>query len=165
MRLELIQPFINAADTVLAEILNGPAQVTDVSMQEEVYRRKGVAASVGISGDIEGRVIFDLDQSMVLTVANALMGGAEIDPSEQFAGEAACEHANMVVGNAITLLNDQGFRFKVSPPEKHTSQIGCVGTPSSEALVMCFVTLSGEVHMNIALDYSGSLANRQEVGA
>ena len=158
MKLELIQPFINAADTVLAEILNGPAQVTDVSMQEEVYRRKGVTASVGISGDIEGRVIFDLDQSMVLTVAKALMGGAEIDPSEQFAEEAACELANIVVGNAITLLNDQGFRFKVSPPEKHTSQLGCVGTPSSEALVMCFVTSSGKVHMNIALDYSKSMA-------
>jgi chemotaxis protein CheX len=158
VKLELIQPFINAADAVLAEILHGPAQVTDVSMQEEVYRRKGIAASVGISGDIEGRVVFDLDQSMVLTVAKALMGGAEIDPTEQFAGEAACELANMVVGNAITLLNDQGFRFKVSPPEMHTSQIGCVPTPSSEALVMCFVTSNGEVHMNIALDYSRSLA-------
>jgi chemotaxis protein CheX len=167
VKLELIQPFINAADTVLAEILNGPAQVTDVSMQEEVYRRKGVAASVGITGDIEGRVIFDLDQSMVLTVAKALMGGAEVDPSDEFAGEAACELANMVVGNAITLLNDQGFRFRVAPPEKHTSQLGCVGTPSSEALVMCFVTSSGEVHMNIALDYSrtlmaAALANQQE---
>jgi chemotaxis protein CheX len=136
-------------------------------MQEEVYRRKGVAASVGITGDIEGRVIFDLDQSMVLTVAKALMGGAEVDPSDEFAGEAACELANMVVGNAITLLNDQGFRFRVAPPEKHTSQLGCVGTPSSEALVMCFVTSSGEVHMNIALDYSrtlmaAALANQQE---
>src|SRR5258706_316813 len=108
------------AATGVAETLKGTVQVRDVSMQEEVYRRKGLAASVAISGDIEGRVIFDLDRDAVLAVARALTGD-ETDPSEQFAGETVCELANMVVGNAITLLNNQGFRFKVFLPELHTA--------------------------------------------
>jgi len=153
MKIELIQPFINAADAVLAQTLQGNVQVRDVTMQEEVYRRKGLAASVAISGDIEGRVIFDLDRDAVLSVARALTGEGT-EPSEQFAGETVCELANMVVGNAITLLNDQGFRFKVYPPELHTAENGYAGTSKSESLVMLFETASGEVHMNIALDYS-----------
>jgi CheY-specific phosphatase CheX len=35
MRMELIQPFINAADAVLAETLQSPAKMGDVSMEQE----------------------------------------------------------------------------------------------------------------------------------
>jgi|SRR5690348_15953382 len=153
MRIELIQPFINATDAVLAEMLPGPAQMSDVSMDEEVYRRKGVAASIAIRGDIEGRVIFDLEAETALRVASVLAAG-EINPTEQLARETVCELANIIVGNAVTLLNDQGHSFKVFPPNVHTAETGYSGGPYSEALVMCFETPSGKVFLNIALDYS-----------
>jgi len=44
MKMELIQPFINAADAVLAETLQSPTKIADVNMEEEAYRRKGIAA-------------------------------------------------------------------------------------------------------------------------
>jgi chemotaxis protein CheX len=153
MRIELIQPFINATDAVLAEMLPGPARINDVSMDEEVYRRKGVAASIAIRGDIEGRVVFDLETETALRVASVLAGG-EIDPTEQLARETVCELANIIVGNAVTLLNDQGHSFKVFPPSVHTAETGYSGGPDCEALVMCFETPSGKVFLNIALDYS-----------
>lgn len=152
MRIELIQPFINATDAVLAEMLPGPAQINDVSMDEEVYRRKGVAASIAIRGDIEGRVVFDLETETALRVASVFAGG-EIDPTEQLARETVCELANIIVGNAVTLLNDQGHSFKVFPPSVHTAETGYPGGPDCEALVMCFETPSGKVYLNIALDY------------
>ncbi len=154
MRLELIQPFINAADGVLGQMLHSPAEVREVAMQEDVYRRKGVAASVVIRGDLEGCIIFDLEPEAALRVAEVL-AGAEAGSSEQIARETVCELANMVVGNAVTLLNNQGFRFKVFPPVLHTADDGgCAGTSQSEALALCFETSCGRVHMNIALDYS-----------
>lgn len=153
MRIELIQPFINSTDAVLAEMLQAPAKMTQVVMEEEVYRRKGVAASVCMSGGIEGRVIFDLEAETALRVAAALAGG-EIGAAEQVACDTVCELANMVVGNAVTLLNDQGHNFKVSPPQVHTAPQGYAGGRNREALVMCFETPLGKVHLNIALDYS-----------
>jgi chemotaxis protein CheX len=152
MRLELIQPFINATDAVLAEMLQAPAKVAQVAMDEEVYRRKGIAASVAIHGDIEGHVIFDLRTETALRVAGAL-AGKEVDPKEETAWETVCELANMVVGNAVTLLNDQGHTFKVLPPELHTAEKGYAGGRQSEALVMCFDTPIGKVYLNIGLDY------------
>lgn len=152
MKIELIQPFINAADAVLAEMLRGPVKVTEVEMEEAVYRRRGIAASVSIHGDIEGHVIFDLDHDTALRVAEAL-GAGEIHPSEQTARETVCELANVIVGNAVTLLNDQGHSFKVLPPRLHTCEEGYAGGCTSEALVMCFDTVQGKVHLNIALDY------------
>ena len=61
MKMELIQPFINAADAVLAQGLQGTTKVGNLSMEEEAYRRKGVAGMVALTGDIEGRIILDLD--------------------------------------------------------------------------------------------------------
>ena len=41
MRMDLIQPFINSADAVLAQGLQSPISIENLSMEEEAYRRKG----------------------------------------------------------------------------------------------------------------------------
>src|SRR5207253_4988163 len=82
MRMELIQPFINAADAVFAESLQGPTKIVDVEMDEDAYRRKGVAALILIKGDIEGRVILDIAPEVAVKVASVL-AGTEMVASEQ----------------------------------------------------------------------------------
>jgi chemotaxis protein CheX len=152
MRMELIQPFINAADAVFAESLQAPTKIADLSMDENTYRRKGVAALIAIKGDIEGRVILDLSPEVAMRVANH-MAGSPLPESEQVVRETVCELANMVIGNSVTLLNDQGFRFKVFPPEIHMSEEGLAGSADTEAMVLCIETPCGEVYLNIAMHY------------
>ena len=152
MRMELIQPFINAADAVFAESLQAPTKIVDLSMDENTYRRKGVAALIAIKGDIEGRVILDLSPEVALKVASHLAGEA-VPESEQIVRETVCEMANMVIGNSVTLLNDQGFHFKVFPPEIHMNDAGLEGSTDTEALVICIETPCGEIYLNIAMHY------------
>ncbi len=152
MRMELIQPFISAADAVFAESLQAPTNIVDLSMDEDAYRRKGVAALIAIKGDIEGRVILDLSQEVAMKVASQL-AGSEVEASEQVVKETVCEMANMVIGNSVTLLNDQGFHFKVFPPEIHMDETGLTGSADTEALVICIETPCGEIYLNIAMHY------------
>ena len=152
MRMELIQPFIDAADAVFSESLQAPAQIADLTMDENAYRRKGVAAVIAIKGDIEGRVVLDLSPEVAVKIASQL-AGTEIAASEQVVRETVCELANMVIGNSVTLLNDQGFRFKVFPPEIHTREEGLASTVDTEALVLCLETPCGDVFLNIAMHY------------
>ena len=152
MKMEIIQPFINSADAVFSEALQAPTKILDLSMDEEAYRRKGVAALVTIKGDIEGRVILDLAPDVAMKVA-ARLAGAEVPESEQVVRETVCELANMVIGNSVTLLNDQGFRFKAFPPEVHTNPEGLASTLDTEAMVLCFETPCGEVFLNVAMHY------------
>jgi chemotaxis protein CheX len=152
MKMELIQPFINAADAVLAQTLHAPTTIGEVSMEEEAYRRKGVAALVAVMGDIEGRVILDLEPTTAEQIAVKLVG--DESSAREMIPEAICELANQVIGNAVTVLNDQGFHFKVMPPELHTEERGAQNTEDTEALVMCFETASGQVFMNIAMRYN-----------
>ena len=152
MRMELIQPFISAADAVFAESLQAPTKIMDLSMDEDAYRRKGVAALIAIKGDIEGRVILDLSPDVAMKVAS-LLAGTEMEASDQVVRETVCEMANMVIGNSVTLLNDQGFHFKVFPPEIHMDETGLAGSADTEALVICIETPCGNIYLNIAMHY------------
>jgi chemotaxis protein CheX len=164
MKMELIQPFINAADAVLAQGLQGPTSIGNLSMEEEAYRRKGVAALIWVTGDIEGRIVIDLDPETAVRVASRF-AGAELPQSDDLVRETVCELANQVIGNAVTSLNDQGFHFRVHPPVLHTSEHGPKSTEDTEALVLCVETASGNVFLNIALRYNSSQLHEQAAAA
>jgi chemotaxis protein CheX len=152
MRMDLIQPFIGSLDAVLAEMMKAPARIVDLTMEAEGYRRKGLAASVVFRGQIEGRVVLDMDPGAAAKVAGFLTGD-EVDSNEPMVPETVCELANMVIGNAVTQLNDRGFQFKVFPPEVLTQEQCEAAGQDSEATILCFETASGNVYLNISMQY------------
>jgi chemotaxis protein CheX len=152
MRMDLIQPFIGSLDTVLAEMMNAPAKIVDLTMEEGGYRRKGLAAVVTFKGQIEGRIILDVEPRVAIQVATYL-AGSEVDAAESIVRETVSELANMVIGNAVTQLNDRGFQFKVFPPSLLTEEQCDAAGQESEATILCFETPCGNVHLNIAMQY------------
>jgi chemotaxis protein CheX len=106
-----------------------------------------------VTGDIEGRIVIDLDPETAVRVASRFAGN-DLPESDELIRETVCELANLVIGNAVTSLNDQGFHFRVHPPVLHTSEHGPKSTEDTEALVICFETRIGNVFLNIALRHS-----------
>jgi chemotaxis protein CheX len=153
MKMELIQPFINAADAVLSQGLQGTTKVGNLSMEEKAYQRKGVAGMIALTGDIEGRIVLDLDPQTALRVASHY-AGAELPESDGLIKETIFELANQVVGNAVCSLNDQGFHFRVHPPVLVTAEEGDKTSEDVEALMISFETSLGHVFMNVALRYN-----------
>ena len=164
MKMELIQPFINAADAVLSQGLASPILIGNLSMEDENYRRKGVAAMIWLSGDIEGRVIFDLDPETAVSVASQF-AGSPVPETDSLVRETVCELANQIIGNAVTTLNDQGFHFRVHPPTMHTTEPGPHGSENTEAMVLQFETRNGNVFMNVALRYGQRNENAASTAA
>ncbi|MFZ3341346.1 MAG: chemotaxis protein CheX [Terriglobales bacterium] len=150
--MELIQPFLNSADAVLAQGLESAVSIDNLTMDEQAYRRKGIAAEVSLSGDIEGRIIIDADEKTATSFASRL-AGTDLASTDDLVREAVCELANQIIGNAVTVLNDQGFHFRVHPPTIHTSEQGSKSSEDTEAVVLCFSTERGKVYMNVALRY------------
>ncbi len=68
--------------------------------------------------------------------------------------ETICELANMVIGNAVTQLNDRGFQFKVLPPAILTEEQVRQGLSEiQKATVLSFEIFTGAVHLNISMRY------------
>ena len=82
MRMDLIQPFINSTDAVLAQGLESPVSVENLSMEQEAYRRNGIAAEVNLTGEIEGRIIFDVEVRAALQLASRL-AGVEVSETDE----------------------------------------------------------------------------------
>jgi CheY-specific phosphatase CheX len=147
MKLEIIQPFINAADAVLGQNLQCSTRVEHLSMDTHAYRKHGIAATVTLSGDVEGRIVLDLDAGTARKMALAVTD----ENADAMVNEVVCELANQVIGNAVTILNDSGYHFRVQPPQITAADQVPICTTDVEALVMKFETPSGPVFMNIAL--------------
>jgi chemotaxis protein CheX len=152
MKMDLIQPFINSLDAVIAETMGCSAEIADVTMEEGTYQRTGIAALVAITGEIQGRVVLDMDMAAAQQ-ATMDVTGMTGDPTEETARETVCELTNMVIGNAVTQLNNRGFKFRVHPPEVYATDAAAQKTPDTEAVVLRFETPKGAVYLNISVRY------------
>lgn len=156
MRMDLIQPFIGSVDAVLAEMMKEPVKLVSWQMEEGGYRPRGFAAVVTFKGQIEGRVVMDMEPQAAANAISHLLG-SKSSSSDTIVTETICEIANVVIGNAVTQLNDRGFQFKVSPPEALAEEQSIKTGADSEAAVLCFETSAGRVYLKIAMFYQSHL--------
>ena len=150
MNMDLIQPFINSLDAVISETMRCSPRIADVTMEEGSYQRTGVAALVMLSGDLQGRIILDMDAIAAGQAASELSAIAG-PPSEETTRDIVCELTNMVIGNSVTQLNNRGFKFRVHPPEMFLIDVGPQGMLDSETVLLRFELPKGAVYLNIAV--------------
>ena len=72
MRVEYINPFVESAFSVLKEVMNTEVTRGEISLRSTSTSIKGVAALIGLAGDVEGRVLFDMTKSTALSVASIM---------------------------------------------------------------------------------------------
>jgi chemotaxis protein CheX len=115
MRVEYINPFVEAAFGVLKEVLNTDIKRGDLYLKNSSMSIMGVAALVGLAGGVEGRVLFDMTKETALNVASA-MNMEEMKVLDELAKATITELANMITARAVTKLHDLGFKFDLTPP-------------------------------------------------
>ena len=116
MRVEYINPFVEATYSVLNEVLNGSVTRGELYLKESSMKIMGVAALVGLAGDVEGRVLFDMTRETALKVAGVMNGGEVFATLDEMAKATITELANMITAQAVTKLQEQGFKFDLTPP-------------------------------------------------
>ena len=119
MRVEYINPFVEAAHNVLKEVLQTEVKRGNLYLKSTTMQIQGVAALVGLAGDVEGRVLFDMTKETALSVASG-MNGEEMTVLDDMVKATITELANMITAQAVTKLHDLGFKFDLTPPALFT---------------------------------------------
>jgi len=150
MRYAYVQPFVDSAQRILAEAVPGRIVAGDLRLSSAALPSRGVTAIVGVTGEGEGRVLFDMDRETALRIASA-MNGEPFHELDQLAKDTLCELAGMMTGKAVSALNDGGHRLRVTPPTLFTGENVSISGGELEALVVPLETPFGEIAVNVAI--------------
>ena len=150
MRVEYINPFVEAANNVLSEVLAGEVNRGDLYLKSTSMPVMGVATLVGLAGDVEGRVLFDMSMDTALKIASK-MNGEELTEFDELVKATITEVANMITGQAVTKLHDLGFKFDLTPPSLFTGEKMEVSDHEVEALIVPMLTEQGKIEVNVAI--------------
>lgn len=114
MRLDYINPFVNSAQGVLKGLIPSFIERRPITLNDTISTN-GISATVFLAGSVEGLVVLDLESRLAKKIAG-LMNGIEFDRINHLAIDTICEITNIIIGKAVTLLNNKGFRLRPSPP-------------------------------------------------
>jgi chemotaxis protein CheX len=151
MRVEYINPFVEAAFNVLKEVLDSDVKRGDLYLKSTTMSIMGVAALVGLAGDVEGRVLFDMTKETALSIAGA-MNGEQFTQLDELAKATITELANMITAQAVTKLHDLGFKFDLTPPALFSGENMEISNREVEALIVPMdLGANGKIEINVAI--------------
>ncbi len=154
MRVEYINPFVEAAFNVLKESLQADVQRGELYLKSTSVPVLGVAAIIGLAGDVEGRVLLDMTRPTAIAIASGMLQSMEMEPITELneLGRATItELANMITGQAVTKLHDLGFAFDLTPPALFTGDNMEISNANVEALIVPMETPHGKIEINVAI--------------
>ena len=150
MRYDYVQPFVSSAQEILGKVLSGQIAAGKVRLSPAPTAGNGVTAIVGVTGEGEGRVLFEMSRQTALAIA-AEMNDEPQSELGSLAKDTLSELASMMTGRAISLLNDKGYHLRVSPPTLIAGDNVTISTAELETLTVPLETIHGEVVVNVAM--------------
>jgi len=114
---KLYRTFVDATQNVFTLMLN----ISEISDHpaEDFKCDDEVDISIGISGDLQGEVIYRFPVSTSLNMVN-IMSGMQFDAVDVFVTSAISEISNIISGNVITALSDNDMKCDILPPVQCT---------------------------------------------
>ena len=155
MRVEYISPFVEGAFNVLKEVLGTDVKRGDLYLKSSTMQIMGVAALVGLAGEVEGRVLLDMTKDTALWVASG-MNGEEMKVLDDMVKSTITELANMITGQAITKLHSEGYKFDLTPPTIFTGDNMMISNNQAEEALIVPVELgpggkNGKIEINVVI--------------
>ncbi|HOV15685.1 MAG TPA: chemotaxis protein CheX [Spirochaetota bacterium] len=150
MRVEYINPFVESSVSVMREILGIEVKREQISLKSKAVPILDIAVIIGLVGQVEGRVLFDMKLETALKIISK-MNEEEITKFDELAKATITELGNMITGRAVTKLSEMGYRFDVTPPAIFMGKDMEISDVEIEALIVPIETSLGRIEINVAL--------------
>lgn len=149
MRIEYINPFVEASFDILNEILDTSVKRGQLYLKKLGESMKGVAIVIGVTGQVTGRIVFDMVEDTSLKIASKL-NNEKFTEFNDMARSTIAEMSNMITGRAVTKLDKEGLAFDFTPPTIISGTNLNIYESEMEALIIPIETGFGIVEINIA---------------
>lgn len=150
MRVEYVNPFVEATFNTIKSVLGVDLVRGKLFLKDTSQPVMGIAVLVGLAGDVEGRVIFDMEKETMMKIVSD-MNGETLTELDELAKSTIMELANMITGTAVTRLQDLGFSFDLTPPVLFSGENMELANAGVEALIVPVDLPQGRLEINVAI--------------
>jgi chemotaxis protein CheX len=150
MNVKLVNPFIMATFSVYEMVLGEMPTKGQIGIQPTCSTISDINVVLGLTGDVTGNVVFGMCQQTALRISSK-MTFQELKVLDPLAKSAIAELCNMVSGNALQELADQGFICDITPPSLIKGSNVEINLMAAPALRLPVHTSFGEVLLTVAL--------------
>ena len=123
MNVELINPFIQGTQQTLSMVCNVQSKMGKVSIKNKPFDNK-INITIGILGDIKGKVNYAFDLNVALFIASKMMF-MEVTNLDDISKSAICELTNMISGSIATVFSNSGKFVDITTPILEENYSNC----------------------------------------
>jgi chemotaxis protein CheX len=118
LKAEYINPVIQGAQTILAQLVGEKATMGKVSIKKSISEDGlEIVIVIGLVGELKGYAMFVMDHDTGHFLASKFMEGMPDNMVEELLSSAVSEITNMVSGKISALYCDIGIKSDISPPQ------------------------------------------------
>ncbi|HDP79920.1 MAG TPA: chemotaxis protein CheX, partial [Spirochaetes bacterium] len=111
---EYVNPFLEAAGAVFKSVVGVELKRGKLSIKESPDPSHEVAILIGITGSVNGEVVYSMGYNMVEKIANILAPGLSEAQIKMEFKDIVGELANMITGNAMNIFAYTGKRIEIT---------------------------------------------------
>jgi chemotaxis protein CheX len=151
MKAEYINPFLESARIVIEQVANIRPTTGKLGIKDVKFVENYIWIQIGMTGQMQGDIVFGLAEDVALKMVSAMMGGFVITEMDEMSRSAISELGNMISGNASTMLFNQGVKVDITPP-KIVQSANAAGFIPKKALTIPLIMESiGELDIQVLI--------------
>ncbi len=151
MKVEYINPFVLSATSILEQVAQLKVTRGEVSLRPRMFSTAEVSVLLGVTGDVEGQVIYGLSRDTALAIAKRMMSNLTLEGFDEVACSAIGELGNMITGHATGILEKEGIVIRISSPAIITGQQVSVSSTKGAILGVPLESEAGTLEINVSL--------------
>jgi chemotaxis protein CheX len=150
MKVEFVNPFIQAASEVLDSELGSETQRGELRLQKSAFTTDEVTALVGVTGGVSGMVLYSMSQQTAMGIVSKMMG-QQCQDFDALAQSGIGELGNVITGRASVLLSEAGYASNITPPALVVGKGTMITTLDLNRLVFPLQTEAGPFEIQVVL--------------
>lgn len=150
LKAEFVNPFLEAAVTVLEQEVGHKPVRGQIFLAESRLQSEEVTVLIGVTGEIQGMVMYVLTEKTAKAFAGAMSGTVAVNYNAMVES-AVSETGNVITGRASALMEKAGYHCTISPPTVINGRGLMISTLAIQRLVIPLSTPLGDVSIHVAL--------------
>jgi len=150
VKVEFVNPFVQAAREVLESELGDEPQHGNLRMQKSAFTTDEVTALLCIAGAVTGIVLYSMSEATALAIVSRMLG-SPFEDFDAIAQSGIGELGNVITGRAGALLSDAGYPSNITPPALVIGKGTMVTTLDLNRLVLPLETEVGSLEVQVVL--------------